>query len=98
MSEENAINATIQQFISTKISDCALRQGSKKTHHCVLAIHSCKMRLRWCYVEYEQSSIESVSLDRMAHTPVCKIESCKTTQGLRIRMKYARKLSIFYYA
>jgi len=27
----------------------------------------------------------------------CKIESCKTTQEWRMRMKYARKLSIFYY-
>jgi len=69
----------------------------KQTHHCVRAIYSCKMKLRLCLVEYEQSSIESVRLDRLAHTPVCKIESCLTTQELRMRMKCARKLSIFYY-
>jgi len=39
-----------------------------------------------------------VRLDQLAHTAVCEIESCKTTQELRISMKYARKLSIFYYA
>ena len=43
----------------------------------------------------DQSSIESVWLDRLEHTSVCKIKSCKTTQELRMRMKYARKLSIF---
>jgi len=31
MSEENKLNATTQQFITTKISGCALKQGSK-TH------------------------------------------------------------------
>ena len=34
------------------------------------------MRLRYCLVEYEQSDIESVRLDWLAHTPICKIESC----------------------
>ena len=49
-------------------------------------------------VEYEQSSIECMWLDRLAHTPVCMVESCKTSQELRMRVKHARKLSIFYYA
>jgi len=49
---------------------------------------TCRMRA----VEHE-----SVWLNRLAHILVCKIESCKTTQELRMRMKYARKLSIFYY-
>jgi len=31
-------------------------------------------------VEYEQSSIEKLWLDWLAHTSVCKIESCSTTQ------------------
>jgi len=31
MSEENTLNATTQQFITAKISGCALKQGSK-TH------------------------------------------------------------------
>jgi len=29
ISEENKLNATIQQFITAKISGCALKQGSK---------------------------------------------------------------------
>jgi len=29
ISEENALNATTQQFITAKISGCALKQGSK---------------------------------------------------------------------
>jgi len=56
-SEENAINVTTQQFISAKISGCTLKQGVKHTRHCVRAIYSCKMRLRWRLVKYEQSSI-----------------------------------------
>jgi len=31
ISEENTLNATTQQFITAKISGCALKQGSK-TH------------------------------------------------------------------
>ena len=95
ISEENAINSTTEQFISAKISGCTLKQGAKHTCHCVRASYSCKMRLRWCLVEYEQSSIEYVWLDRLPHTPVCKIESCKITQELRIRMKYAENFQFF---
>ena len=50
-------------------------KGVKHTHHYVRASCNCKIRLRECLVEYEQSSIE-VRLDWLAHTPVCKIESC----------------------
>jgi len=38
-------------------------------------IYNWKSRLRHC-LEYEKSSIESVRLNWLAHTPVCKIESC----------------------
>ena len=34
------------------------------------------MRLRWWLVDYEQSSIEKVRLDWLAHILVCKVESC----------------------
>jgi len=74
--EENKLNATTQQFITAKISGCALKHGVKHTHHCVRAIYNCKMRLRLCLVEYEQSSIESVRLDWLARTTVCKVECC----------------------
>jgi len=47
-----------------------VKTGEENTHHCVSAIYSCKIRLPWCLVEYEQSSTESVWLDRPAHTPV----------------------------
>jgi len=46
LSEENICNATTQQFITAKISDCAFKQGSKHTDQCVRAIYNCKMRLR----------------------------------------------------
>jgi len=72
ISKENTTNATTQQFITEKISGCALKQGSKHTHHCVKAIFNCKMRLRWCLFEYEQSSIETVRLDWLAHTQVAR--------------------------
>ena len=38
-------------------------------------IYNWKIKLRQC-LQYEQSSRESVRLDWLAHTPVCKIESC----------------------
>ena len=76
ISEENKINATTQQLITAKISGCARKPGSK-THSSLRQTNSrCKMRLRWCLVEYEQSSIESVRLDMLVHIPVCKVESC----------------------
>jgi len=36
-------------------------------HHCVRPIYSCKMRLRWCLVEYELSSIQCVAGPAGAH-------------------------------
>ena len=97
ISEVNTINATTQQFITAKISGCALKQGSK-THSSLrpsnlpLQNDAALMSFRIRVVEHR-----SVWLDRLAHTPVCKIESCKTTQEWRMRMKHARKISIFYY-
>jgi len=69
----------------------SVETGVKHAHHCVRAIYNCKMRLHWCLVEYEQWST-GVRVDWLAHTPVCKIVSCWTTQELRIRIKYASKL------
>jgi len=47
ISEENKLNPTTQQFITAKISGCALKQRSK-THsiiaHCVRAIYNCKIK------------------------------------------------------
>jgi len=40
--EENKLNATTQQFITAKISDCTLKQGSKTYS----AIYNCKIKLR----------------------------------------------------
>ena len=57
ISEENKLNASTQQLITTKISGCALKQRSK-TLITASAICNCKMRLRWCLVEHEQSSLE----------------------------------------
>jgi len=71
----NIHNAMTQHFITAKISGCALKQGSKHTHHYVRAINNCKIRLRKCRVECEQSSV-GVWLDWLVHTPACKIESC----------------------
>jgi len=54
-SKEDTHNATTQQFITANISGCALKQGMlgvKHTHHCIRAIYNCKMRLRWCLIEY----------------------------------------------
>jgi len=70
-------------------------RGVKHTRHYVRANCNSEVRLR-CLNEYEQSSI-GMRLDWLAHTPVCKIESCQTTQELRMRIKYARKHSVFGY-
>ena len=73
LSEENKLNAMIQQFITAKISGCVLNRGVKQTHHYVIAISNCKMRLRWRLVECEQSSIEKVRLDWLAHIRGCQV-------------------------
>jgi len=64
ISEENKLNATTQQFITAKISGWALKQGSK-THSSPR-----QSNLQLHLVVYEQSSIKSVRLDWLAHTPV----------------------------
>ena len=46
LSEENTPNATIQQFVTAKISGCALKQGVQHIHQFVRAIYNGKMRLR----------------------------------------------------
>ena len=46
ISEENTLNAKTKQFITAYISDCALKQGIKQSHHCVRTIYNCKITLR----------------------------------------------------
>jgi len=77
LSEENTLNATTQQFITAKISGCALKQGSK-THSLTRQsnFEPQNEAVLMSLVEYDQSSIEKVRLDWLAHDPVCKIESC----------------------
>ena len=43
ISEENKLNATTQQFITAKITDCALKQG-RKTHSSMRQSHWCRRR------------------------------------------------------
>jgi len=94
LSEENTPNATVLQFVTAKISGGALKQGST-THSSIrqsnlqwkneAALMSCRIRA----VEHR------VSGDGLAGAhPGSKIESCWTTQELRMRIKHARKLSI----
>ena len=46
-SEENKLNAaTAQQFVTAKITGCALHRGVKQTHHYVSAIYNYKIKLR----------------------------------------------------
>jgi len=49
--------------------------GRRSTQRYDTAVHNCK-NIRLHLIEYKQSSIEGVPLDWLAHTPVCKIESC----------------------
>jgi len=76
LSEKDKLNATTQQFITAKISGCAVKQGVKHTHHYVRAIYNYKIRLREGLVKYGQLSIEGMQLDWLAYTLVCKIEIC----------------------
>ena len=75
ISEEHKLNTTTQEFITGEVWLRVENRGIKDIHHCVRAIYNCKMRLHECLVQYEKSSI-GVRLDCLAHTPVCKIESC----------------------
>jgi len=83
ISEENKLNTTTQQFITTKISSCVLKQGASEQF--TTAKSGCANVL-----SNTSSRVSSVRLDWLAHTPVCKIESCWSTQELRMRIKYAR--------
>jgi len=78
LSEKNKLNATTaQQFITAKISGCALKQWTET--HSSLRQSNLQLqnhRLRFSLVKYGQLSIEAVQLDWLAHTLVCKIEFC----------------------
>jgi len=44
-SGKNKLNTTTQQFITAKITGCALKKGMKHTHHYIKAIENYKIRL-----------------------------------------------------
>ena len=87
ISEENKLNATTQEFITAKMSGCALKQGSKtlslRQSNLQLqneaALMSCRIR---------EVIMKSVRLDWLEHTPVWKMESYYEAHN---------KLSIFCY-
>jgi len=68
ISEENKLNGTTQQFITTKISGCVLKQGCKKNSPLRQSnLQRKNQAALQCPVEYEQSRIECVLLGW--HTP-----------------------------
>ena len=80
ISEENKLNATKQQFVTAKISGCALKQGSKTHSSSSLRQSNLQLQneavLRSRQIR-EQLHIEGMRLlDWLAHTLVCKIEFC----------------------
>ena len=97
ISEENKLNATTQQFITAKVSGCVLKQGSK-THSSLRpsnlqlqnepALMSCRIRA----VEHRKC----VAGPAGAHPGLQDRILLNYTRS-RMRMKYARKPSIFYY-
>jgi len=78
LSEKNNINATTQQFITAKISGCALKQGSE-THSSLRQSNLQLQNQAGLRSRYEQLSTERVRLDWLAHTLVCEIEFYLTT-------------------
>jgi len=46
ISEENTLYLTMQQFITAKISGCALKQGSKTHSSLRQSNYNCNIRLR----------------------------------------------------
>jgi len=92
ISEENTPNATTQEFIPAKISGCALKQGSKTYS----SLRQSNLQLQnQAALMSRRIRVYRCAADWLAHSPVCKIESCYATQELRIRIKYARKLPFF---
>ena len=71
--EENELNATKQQFITAKISGCALKQESK-THSSVCQQFTTAKSGCANVLSYMNSREYKVCW--LAHTPICKIESC----------------------
>jgi len=117
-SEESTPNATIQQYVTAKISGCTLKQGST-THSSIrqnnlqrkneAAPMSCRIRAveHRKYVGGLAGAHQKSDLAKLHNNWECytrlhkngenkgwKIESCLTTQELRMPIKYARKLSI----
>jgi len=78
ISEENKLNATTQQFITVKISGCALKQGSKT--HSSLRQSNLQLQNEAALMSWRIQAVEHrkhvAGMDWLAHTPVYKIESC----------------------
>jgi len=97
ISEENKLNVTTQQFITAKITGCTLKQGSKtnstlrqKQLQNQAALMSCRIQT----VKHRKCAAGLAG----AHPGLQdRIVLNYSTQELRMRIKYARKLSIFCY-
>ena len=93
ISEENKLNATTQQLITAKISGCCLKQGSKtysslRQNNLQLLNDATLMSCRIRAVEHRKCAAG------LSGAHPC-LQTCQTTQELRMRIKYARNLSIF---
>ena len=95
LSEENATNATTQQFVTANVSGCALKERST-THS---SIHQSNLQLQ------DEAALMSCRIWAVEHRK-CAAGLAGTHSGLqdriwlnytrwRMRIKYARKLSIF---
>jgi len=74
LSEKNKLIATTQQFITAKISGCALNTGECNTLITTSEQFTTAIQAALGLVKDEQLSIEGVRLDWLAHILVCKIE------------------------
>jgi len=89
-----------QQFLTAKISGCALKLGSK-THSSLrqrnlqLQNQAAPMSCRIQAVEHRKCA---AGLAGWRAPQFARTSLAKTTQELTMRIKYARKLSIFRYA
>ena len=97
ISGEDTPNATPLQVISAKISGCALKQWNKT--HSSLRQSNLQLQIQAALMSRPIRVVEhrKCAGGWLAHTPVCKIKSYKTTQELRMRIKHARRLSLFCY-
>jgi len=88
--EENTLNTATQQFITPKISGWALKQESKRHS----SLHQSNLKLQ------NEAALMSCRIRAVEHRKCAAglagvHESCLTTQELRMRIKHAKKHSIF---